>query len=105
MSEQLSEERVEVVEYTDPLCSIAWGTEPSKRKLHWRFGEKLRWRAVMAGLCRDNSSVEMFQPREAYKAGAAIPKSVETCNQYHGDALPRRSSLHGRNDRFAVPVG
>ena len=65
----MSEQQVEVVEYTDPLCSIAWGTEPFKRKLQWRFGEKLHWRPVMAGLCRDNSSVKMFQPWDPYKAG------------------------------------
>jgi len=65
----MNDQTIEVVEYTDPLCSIAWGTEPYKRKLQWRFGEKLSWRVVMAGLCRDNSTVKMFQPWDPYEAG------------------------------------
>jgi predicted DsbA family dithiol-disulfide isomerase len=60
---------VEIVEYTDPLCSIAWGTEPIKRRLLWRFGDRVKWRPVMAGLCRDNSKVEMFQPWNPFEAG------------------------------------
>ncbi|MFT7245646.1 MAG: putative DsbA family dithiol-disulfide isomerase [Candidatus Azotimanducaceae bacterium] len=65
----MSEQPVEIIEYTDPLCSIAWGTEPFKRKLQWRFGEKLNWRPVMAGLCKDNSTVKMFQPWDCFTAG------------------------------------
>jgi predicted DsbA family dithiol-disulfide isomerase len=65
----MSQQQIEVIEYTDPLCSIAWGTEPFKRKLQWRFGEKLRWRPVMAGLCQDNSTVKMFQPWDPFEAG------------------------------------
>jgi predicted DsbA family dithiol-disulfide isomerase len=65
----MSDQTIEVVEYTDPLCSIAWGTEPYKRRLQWRFGGKLTWRVVMAGLCRDNSTVKMFQPWDPYEAG------------------------------------
>jgi len=65
----MSKQQVEIIEYTDPLCSIAWGTEPFKRNLQWRFGEKLNWRPVMAGLCQDNSTVKMFQPWDGFKAG------------------------------------
>lgn len=70
----MSEQMIEVVEYTDPLCSIAWGTEPYKRRLLSRFGEKLEWRVVMAGLCHDNSTVKAFQPWDPYKAGQAYIK-------------------------------
>ena len=30
-------ERVEVVEYTDVMCSWAWGSEPKLRLLRWRY--------------------------------------------------------------------
>jgi predicted DsbA family dithiol-disulfide isomerase len=70
----MSDQMIEVVEYTDPLCSIAWGTEPYKRRLLSRFGEKLKWRVVMAGLCGDNSTVKAFQPWDPYKAGQAYLK-------------------------------
>jgi predicted DsbA family dithiol-disulfide isomerase len=70
----MSDQMIEVVEFTDPLCSIAWGTEPYKRRLLSRFGEKLKWRVVMAGLCRDNSTVKAFQPWDPYKAGQSYLK-------------------------------
>jgi len=70
----MSDTLVEITEFTDPLCSIAWGTEPYKRLLQWRYGTMLNWRTVMAGLCKDNSSVEAFAPWDAYKAGQSYLK-------------------------------
>lgn len=46
-------EAIEVVEFTDPGCSWAWGTEPKLRLLRWRYGDRLVWRRVMGGLVRD----------------------------------------------------
>lgn len=43
-------EDVEVVEFTDPVCSYAWGTEPKRRRLLWQYGHRLRWRRVMVGM-------------------------------------------------------
>ena len=42
-----------VVEYTDPICSWAWGSEPKLRLLHWRHGHRIDWRTVMGGLVGD----------------------------------------------------
>jgi predicted DsbA family dithiol-disulfide isomerase len=44
---------IEIVEYTDPGCSWAWGSEPTLRRLWWRFGDRVRWRRVMGGLVGD----------------------------------------------------
>src|SRR6478735_8583804 len=41
---------IELVEFTDPACSYAWGTEPKVRRLRWQYGHRLRWRRVMVGL-------------------------------------------------------
>lgn len=41
---------VEAVEYTDPFCSYAWGTEPKYRRLRWQYGEHLAWRRVFVGI-------------------------------------------------------
>ena len=43
----------EVTEYTDPICSWAWGTEPKLRLLQWRPGHRLSWRVAMGGLVGD----------------------------------------------------
>ena len=45
--------RVEIIEYTDPGCSWAWGSEPKLRLLRWRHGHRLRWRRVLGGLVGD----------------------------------------------------
>ncbi|HEY3887597.1 MAG TPA: DsbA family protein [Caulobacteraceae bacterium] len=45
--------QVEVTEYTDAVCSTAWGAEPLLRKLDWRYGPHLSWRKVMGGLVGD----------------------------------------------------
>jgi len=44
---------VRVVEYTDPWCSWAWGTEPKLRRLRWRYGDRLDWRTVVGDLVTD----------------------------------------------------
>ncbi|MGH2759292.1 MAG: DsbA family oxidoreductase, partial [Actinomycetota bacterium] len=55
--------RIEVVEFTDPGCSWAWGTEPKLRLLRWRYGDRLQWRRVLGGLIGDmNNYVENFDP-------------------------------------------
>lgn len=46
----MTAQRIEVIEYTDAVCSTAWGAEPFLRRLDWRFGEHLTWRKVMGGL-------------------------------------------------------
>ena len=64
---------VEVTEYTDPICSWAWGTEPKLRLLQWRHGHRFRWRTVMGGLVGDASNrredwdpVRAAEPMQAY---------------------------------------
>ena len=46
----------DVTEYTDPICSWAWGTEPKLRLLRWRFDDRMSWRVVMGGLVGDATS-------------------------------------------------
>lgn len=41
---------IRAVEYTDPSCSYAWGTEPKYRRLAWQYGEHLALRRVQCGI-------------------------------------------------------
>ncbi|MET7292995.1 DsbA family protein [Streptomyces griseoloalbus] len=41
---------VEVVEYTDPLCPWAWGSEPEFRRLRAALAGRVRWRRVFCVL-------------------------------------------------------
>lgn len=54
---------IEVIEFTDPGCSWAWGTEPKLRLLQWRYGDRLHWRRVLGGLIGDmNNYTPDFDP-------------------------------------------
>ena len=66
-------ERVEAVEYTDAVCSTAWGAEPLLRRLDWRHGHHIAWRKVMGGLVGDAARgkdawdrVSAAEPMRAY---------------------------------------
>ena len=66
-------ERVEAIEYTDAVCSTAWGAEPLLRRLDWRHGHHIAWRKVMGGLVGDASTgkdgwnrVSAAEPMRAY---------------------------------------
>jgi protein-disulfide isomerase-like protein with CxxC motif len=65
----MPQDRVEVVEFTDPLCSVAWGAEPVFRLFRWRYGHVCNWRTVMGGLAGDLSTGVPDWTRES----AAIP--------------------------------
>lgn len=47
---------VEIIEFTDPVCTWCWGSEPVLRKLECRFGEQVNISFVMAGLVKDITS-------------------------------------------------
>jgi predicted DsbA family dithiol-disulfide isomerase len=42
-----------LVQYTDPMCTWCWGSEPIVRRLRAAFGDQLRIRYVMGGLVED----------------------------------------------------
>ncbi|WP_330281504.1 DsbA family oxidoreductase [Streptomyces sp. NBC_00588] len=46
MTERASRPLVEVVEYTDPLCPWAWGSEPVFRRLRAALDGRVGWRRV-----------------------------------------------------------
>jgi len=44
---------IEITEFTDPVCTWCWGSEPVLRKLETRFGEQVKISYIMGGLCED----------------------------------------------------
>jgi protein-disulfide isomerase-like protein with CxxC motif len=71
-------ELVELVEYTDPWCSWAWGTEPKLRLLRWRFGDRLAWRTVMGDLVTD-----LRAERSDFDPVRAAPRRAEYWREVH----------------------
>ena len=78
-----------MIEYTDAMCSWAWGTEPKLRLLRWRFDDQIgSWRRVMGHLVEDE-----YMPDRDRAADA--PKLEEywkvVCDQ---TGMPRPAPLH-----------
>jgi predicted DsbA family dithiol-disulfide isomerase len=70
-------QRLEIIEYTDPFCSWAWGTEPKLRRLRLALGADVSWRQVI-GILYDGS------------AGASEDRAAEIEAQYErwADVIP-----------------
>lgn len=64
--------RVEVIEFTDPACSWAWGSEPKFRLLRWSYEDRLDWRRVMGGLVPDRRSAD-----PGFDPVAAAPRAAQ----------------------------
>lgn len=52
-SKEQSEDRIEIVFYTDPLCCWSWAFEKVWQRLQAEFKDKLSWRYCMGGLIPD----------------------------------------------------
>ena len=48
-----NETRIEVLAFTDPVCTWCWGSEPMLRKLETYYGDAVHIRYVMGGLVKD----------------------------------------------------
>ncbi|MCU7551817.1 DsbA family protein [Chitinophagaceae bacterium LB-8] len=44
---------VEIIEFTDPVCTWCWGSEPALRKLETRYGNQIKISFIMGGLVKD----------------------------------------------------
>jgi predicted DsbA family dithiol-disulfide isomerase len=69
---------IEVVEFTDPWCSWAWGTEPKLRRLRWQYGDRLTWRTVVGDLVADRRI-----GRPDFDAERAAPKTASYWSNVH----------------------
>lgn len=80
---------IEITEYTDAMCSWAWGTEPKLRLLRWRFEHQLRqWRLVMGHLVED----EYMPVRDREAEGPKLQEYWKVvCDQ---TGMPRPAPLH-----------
>lgn len=80
--------RVEVVEYTDVMCSWAWGSEPKLRWLRWHYEDRCHWRLVMGGLVGDRTREPDWDPVEQARSKSALWASVSA---HTGGPFPRQA--------------
>jgi protein-disulfide isomerase-like protein with CxxC motif len=82
--------KVEIIEYTDAVCSTAWGAEPLLRRLDWRHGHHLTWRKVMGGLVGDASTGKDGWDR----VNAAEPMRAYWKRVWHLTGMPYPNPMH-----------
>ena len=82
--------KVEVVEYTDCVCSTAWGAEPLLRRLAWRHGHHLNWRKVMGGLVGNAATGKEQWDR----ISAAEPMRAYWKRVWHLTGMPYPNPMH-----------
>lgn len=78
--------RVEIVQFSDPICTWCWGMEPVIRKLKARYEDQLKLSFVMGGLVRDIR--EFSDPQNAIggdidKTNASILAHWQEASQVH----------------------
>jgi putative protein-disulfide isomerase len=78
---------IEVLEFTDPVCTWCWGSEPILRKLETRYGDQLKIKFVMGGLVRDI--------REFYDSFNDIGGDAERSNNQIVEHWLEASKTHG----------
>ena len=86
----MGERKVDVVEYTDCVCSTAWGAEPLLRRLEWRHGHQLNWRKVMGGLVGNAASGKDNWDR----ISAAEPMRAYWKRVWHLTGMPYPNPMH-----------
>lgn len=79
--------KIEIIEFTDPVCSWCWGSEPIIRKLESRFKDKIDVKYVMGGLVKDI--------RDFYDSYNGIGKDPELSNENIARHWLEASNRHG----------
>lgn len=83
---------IEVIEFTDPVCTWCWGSEPILRKLETRYGNQIKIRYVMGGLVQDiRQFYDSFNDigGDPERSNAQIAKHWLEASERHG--MPVRS--------------
>jgi putative protein-disulfide isomerase len=78
---------VEIIEFTDPVCTWCWGSEPLLRTLEIRYGDQLQVKYVMGGLVEDI--------RAFYDSYNDIGGDVENSNKQIASHWLEASERHG----------
>ncbi len=93
---------MDVIEYTDAMCSWAWGTEPKLRLLRWRFEDQIdNWRYVMGHLVEDEHMPDRDPVKQAPKLQDYWKVVCDQTGMPRPDPL-RRSTTGSRASGLAV---
>ena len=78
---------IEITEFTDPVCTWCWGSEPILRKLETHYGDQLHIGYVMGGLVKD--------VRDFYDSANGIGGDTDHSNRQIAKHWLEASERHG----------
>lgn len=79
--------QIKIMQFTDPVCTWCWGSEPILRKLQWRLGDQVEVSYIMGGLVEDI--------REFYDQANDIGGDPEASNENIARHWLEASQKHG----------
>ncbi|MDS0477223.1 DsbA family protein [Natrinema sp. 1APR25-10V2] len=81
-STDTASDRPTITQYTDPMCTWCWGSEPIIRRLRTVLGDQIRIRYVMGGLVEDFD--EFYDPvNDIAEPSDVAPHWIEA-SEHHG---------------------
>lgn len=78
----ISSDRPTITQYTDPMCTWCWGSEPIVRRLRVVLGDQIRIRYVMGGLVKDFE--EFYDAANDISTPADVAPHWEEASRQHG---------------------
>ncbi|QCC49341.1 DsbA family oxidoreductase [Halobellus limi] len=74
--------RPTITQFTDPMCTWCWGSEPIIRRLRTALGNQVEFRYIMGGLVEDFD--EFYDTANDIAAPSDVAPHWEEASQYHG---------------------
>jgi predicted DsbA family dithiol-disulfide isomerase len=93
MAEDTDRARPTVTQFTDPMCTWCWGSEPVVRRLRVAFGDRLDVEYVMGGLVEDFD--QFYDAGNDVGSPADVAPHWESASEQHG--MPVDTSVFEAN--------
>ena len=81
-STETANERSRITQFTDPMCTWCWGSEPIIRRLRTVFGDQIEFRYVMGGLVEDFD--EFYDAANDIAEPSDVGPHWEEASRHHG---------------------
>lgn len=81
-STDIANDQPTITQFTDPMCTWCWGSEPIIRRLRTVFGDQIQIRYVMGGLVKDFD--EFYDAANDIAEPSDVAPHWEEASEYHG---------------------
>lgn len=92
-----SNPKVEIIEFTDPVCTWCWGSEPTLRALETRYGDQLEVKFVMGGLVKN-----IFEFYDSYNDIGGDPENTNKQVARHWLEASERHGMPVQTEGFRL---